>query len=184
LCRARVLATDFVFVAAVSGQIELRILDEDDFHGSRKAVQRTDDDIDRQQNQEQLEPPRMVHVENIEDLEQAVIERAERPAVILRAFILRDERTDYRGGRQRHQKGYGKFYGSKKTPESTGFRRIAWNLLGIHYTSFPGVNLLIASFVSYKIAAPIATGKENRQQSSMKIRNMLMRPGDRISILP
>jgi hypothetical protein len=50
--------------------------------------------------------------------------------------------------------------------------------------SFPGVIFLIASFVSYKIAAPIATGKENRQQVSMKIRNMLMTPGGRISILP
>jgi hypothetical protein len=50
--------------------------------------------------------------------------------------------------------------------------------------SFPRVTFLIASFVSYKIAAPIATGKKNRQQSSLKIRNMLITPGARISILP
>jgi hypothetical protein len=44
--------------------------------------------------------------------------------------------------------------------------------------SFPGI-FFIANFVSYKIAAAIATGKRTRSNFRRKSRNMQITPGDR-----
>ena len=66
------------------------------FPNCRPAFYRANGDIKRQSGNQRLEPPRVVHVENVENLEQTVCKSTESPHVRNRVGILGNKGADYR----------------------------------------------------------------------------------------